>query len=277
MLKLEALIFNLKELTNILISDFWPYRSNGESIGLWSFGTTIYVTAVVIVNMQLATHVSSWTLIQILLLIATICSLFIFLLLLSIFFSAKDIIEDFDSIGYDLFYKPLFWLLLILSPVIACFPNIVCSTFHERSNPTDATILRELENGWRDGKFINNSLDQKEVTYAPSSIKSKEQVGCIVEENIEANETAEFPLVAGVIARRKTWREIVSNERFDATDHTNSATWDGKKRSSGFHMVTRLSAPHQKPRPLQAGPAPLHRKFFQIFNTHINFKSLLLI
>jgi len=179
--------------------------------------------AVVIVNVKLATHVSSWVVIQILVLVVTICSLFIFLLLLSIFFSAKNMIEDLDSLGYNLFYKPSFWLLLILSPITACLPDIAYSIFHERSNPTDATILRELEYGWRDGKFIKGSLNWKEETHASSLFKSKEQVGCIVEEDIQ-EDSFEFPLVAGTIARRKTWREIVSDERFDVADHTNFAT-----------------------------------------------------
>lgn len=232
--------------------------------------------AVVIVNVKLATYVSSWVLIQIVLLFSPICFLFIFLLILSIFFSAKDILEDLSFLGYDLFYKPSFWILLILSPITACLPDIVYSTFRERSNPTDATILRELENGWRDGKFIKDSLDWVKVIHAPSFYKLKEQVTCIVEGDIEAN-VLESPLVAGTIARRKTWREIVSDERFDATDHTNSATWDGKKKSNGFHMVTRLSAPRGRPQPLQAGPIPPYRKSFQIFTIHVNFESFLLI
>lgn len=232
--------------------------------------------AVVIVNVKLATHVSSWVLIQILLSIATVCFLFIFLLLLSIFFSAKDVIEDLDYIGHDLLYKPSFWLLLILGPIIACLPDIVYSTFCERSNPTDATILRELENGWRDGKFIVGSLDWVEVVNAPESVKSKETSGCEVEEEDVEDNGLESPLVAGAIARRKTWREIVNDERFDATDHTNSATWDGKKKSSGFHMVTRISAPHRKPRPLQAGPIPPHRKCLQIFIIHVNLNHFYL-
>jgi len=231
--------------------------------------------AVVIVNVKLAIHVSLWVFIQIFLLVASVCSLFIFLLLLSIFFSAKDIIEDMDSLGYDLFCKPSFWLLLILGSIIACLPDIAYSTFHEHYYPTDATILRELENGWWDGKFTKGSLDSKEEIYAPSYSKSNEQVGCIdTREDIQ--DVLKFPLVAGAIVRKKTWREIVSDERFDATDHTNFATWDGKKKSSGFHMVTRISAPHQKPQPLQAGPIPLHCKCFSIFVNHIKFISLLL-
>lgn len=215
--------------------------------------------AVVIVNVKLAVHVSSWVLIQISVLCFTVCSLPVFLLLLSVFFNAKDMIEDLDILGYELFRRPTFWLLLVLSPITACLPDILRIIFQERANPTDATILRELENGWRDGKFIKGSLGLVEVITSGSFGTTKELVG-IDEEDADAD-AMESPLVAGAIARRKTWREIASDERFDATDHTNAATWDGKKRSSGFHMVTSLSAPHHKPKSLNEGPTPPRRKF----------------
>lgn len=216
--------------------------------------------AVVIVNVKLAVHVSSWVFIQISILIFTVCSLFSFLLLLSAFFSAKDMMEDLDILGYELFLRPTFWLLLVLSPIAACLPDIAYIIFRERANPADATILRELENGWRDGEFIKGSLDWVEVINTGSFGKLKELIGTEEEEEDSDTDVSESPLVAGAIARRKTWREIVSDERFDATDHTNSATWDGKKKSSGFHMVTRLSAPHRKPKPLHEGPTPPRRK-----------------
>jgi hypothetical protein len=180
--------------------------------------------------------------------------------LLSVFFSAKEMVQDLDTLGYELFLRPSFWLLLVLSPIAACLPDIAYNVFRERANPADATILRELENGWRDGEFIKGSLDWVEVINSGTFGKSEELVGVQPPEEDLETDASESPLVAGTVARRKTWREIVSDERFDETDHTNTATWDGKKRSSGFHMVTRLSAPHRKPKPLHEGPTPPHRK-----------------
>lgn len=235
-------------------------RFNGESIGLWSFGTTIYIMVVVIVNVKLATHVFTWMWFQILLSIVTLSSLFIFVLLLATMFSAKEIVEDLDTLGYELLFKPSFWLLFLLCPIIACLPDVTYSMFCERANPMDVTILQELENGWEDGKFVKKSLELLTTT---SSLKFEEQVqeGGDDFKDSEGKGNTEFPLVAGSVARRKTWREVVSDDAFEPTDLAHSVTWDGKKRSSGYHMVTRLSNPHQKPRPLQSGPTPSTRKF----------------
>ena len=219
--------------------------------------------AVVIVNVKLAIHVPMWVLIQISILFLTVFSLFTFLLFTSVFFKATEMAEDLDVLGGRLFRLPSFWLLLVLSPIAACLPDIAFIIFRERANPADATILRELENGWRDGVFIKGSLDWVEVIKSGSFGKLKELVRIVdgeEEEEDPETDSLESPLVAGAIARRKTWRDIVGDERFDATDHMHLATWDGKRKSSGFHMVTRLSIPHRKPKPLHKGPTPPRRK-----------------
>lgn len=40
-----------------------------------------------------------------------------------------------------------------------------------------------------------------------------------------------------VIVRKKIWREIVCDDRFDVIDYIYFVVWDGKKSSKGFYMV----------------------------------------
>lgn len=225
-------------------------RFNGESIGLSSFGATVYILEVVIVSVKLAVHSTSWIPYQILLLCASVCSLFLFLLLPH---SLGIHTQDFDILSKDLFGRPTFWLLVGLSPIAACLPDVTYMMFQQRSNPADSTILRERENGWQDGICKQGSLDFVDVIHS------------LADEEFDDGDssTSEIPLETEAIARKKTWREIVCDDRFDATDHTHSAVWDGKKSSKGFHMVTHLNAPHQKPRPLHKGPKPSYRKCLQ--------------
>ncbi|XP_073386553.1 uncharacterized protein [Physcomitrium patens] len=242
----------LTAIWHAIVAFFLPYLVlhqsgfNGESIGLSSFGATVYILEVVIVSVKLAVHSTSWIPYQILLLCASVCSLFLFLLLPH---SLGIHTQDFDILSKDLFGRPTFWLLVGLSPIAACLPDVTYMMFQQRSNPADSTILRERENGWQDGICKQGSLDFVDVIHS------------LADEEFDDGDssTSEIPLETEAIARKKTWREIVCDDRFDATDHTHSAVWDGKKSSKGFHMVTHLNAPHQKPRPLHKGPKPSYR------------------
>ena len=54
-------------------------------------------------------------------------------------------------------------------------------------------------------------------------------------------------------------------------DNMHLATWDGKRKSSGFHMVAHLSTPHRKMKPLYKGSTPQVISCLQNLTVSIKF------
>lgn len=242
------------------------HRSNGETDGIWKLGTTVYTMVVVIVSLKLSTHMTSYTIFQDVVLWFTVASLLIFLLLLSIIFSARQISEDLDASSLDLYQTPVYWLLLVLCPITACLPDVALEVFRRRSTPRDSDIMREIEHGWRDGEFIKGSPDFVEPIIAPSKDSLLQMEESVMEDEEEEDNISQGdPKIGGMLPRRLTWREVVNDEQIEGVLHLNSLSRYGRRSSSGFRIVTRHSDTHRNPRPLHEGPtAPRSNFLFQL-------------
>jgi len=118
--------------------------SNGMVWGLWSVGTTMYTCVILSVNLNLAMVLNFWTWVHHLVIWGTIAAWFVFL----VGFGAADpsMSTDVHAIFVEVMApQPSFWLVCLLTVVLALLPDLVFRAMQRVYSPQDHHIVQEVD------------------------------------------------------------------------------------------------------------------------------------
>ncbi|KAL2613362.1 hypothetical protein R1flu_025054 [Riccia fluitans] len=261
-------------------------HDSGETAGLWTLGVTTYTMAIFIVNLKQFSRMHNLTVIHFVSLIFSTWSwVLLFATLPLMDFSLKEM-PAIASVGQELACCATFWLLLILCPVSAFLPVGSLGIFRTRYAPDDAEVMREIEHGWIDGFYFTDAPDfvehiptpEPDVPPPPVDARKRRSAASRAadssatepageddddedddldkpKQETESEEDAQL-----LQPRRLTWREVTNEDELEDLHRAESLGRYGRRRSSGFQIVTRHTDRTEVPVPLVQGPTPPPRK-----------------
>ncbi|KAL3683459.1 hypothetical protein R1sor_001481 [Riccia sorocarpa] len=267
-----------------IVTFFFPlavtshFYSSGATAGVWSLGVTTYTMVVFTVNLKQVSRMHNLTVVHY---AALIFSTLVWVMLLAILPLMAEHLKQMPVVGlvgHVLTSSANFWLLLILCPVASFLPVGSLDIFRTRYAPEDAEVMREIEHGWIDGFYFTDAPDfvehiptpEPEIPPPPDTKKRRSGESAVLHVGeTEAGED-DFDLdkpkpkldedEEGLQPRRLTWREVTNEDELEDLHTAESLGRYGRRRSSGFQMVTRHTDRTEVPVPLVQGPAPPARK-----------------
>lgn len=268
-------------------------RGTGESADIYTLGSTIFTIALITVNLKQFFRMHNYTWLHFFSFHFSTWVWILVLYLFSALYKYIKTIPDLSGVGVELVTLSNFWLLLLLCPITALLPGTAFEVFHNRYAPLDSQIMREIEHGWMDGFFFDDAPDfvehipTTEPEYdlpgldgqGPSPLHQEiadarqaamKDGGAAAEGDKADGESgaedggtprAETEVDDRVLQpRRLTWREVTNEDDLEDLHRADTLGRFGRRRSSGFQIVTRYTDASGAPVPLVHGPAPPQSK-----------------
>lgn len=109
-----------------------------------------YATAIFVVNVKLATRFHSFTWIHNVTLWGISLGAF---LLFNLVVNNLIWTPELQGVTLTVYDNVSFWLILLLAPIAACFPDVTWHAFRVQQNPKDCEVIFEVERGWMTGSY----------------------------------------------------------------------------------------------------------------------------
>ncbi|CAM6101933.1 unnamed protein product [Calypogeia fissa] len=274
---------------------------SGDTLDIWELGSTVYTMAVFIVNVKMISRMHNFTWFHFAAFNISTWIWLLVLFCLSYSWKLCGFFPDLAGVGKVVTQSSFFWLLLVLCPVVSILPYWTLEVFRNLQAPADFEVMREIEHGWTDGYYFPDAPDYVEQITAPiperrtSLLESSEDYGPSPMQNViadakgavavEGGDSSKFSGILGstdstgpgnpvtvqaakgkfgdkpLRPRRLTWREVVNDDELEDLATSESLGRDGRRRSSGFQVVTRHTDTAEVPVvPIAQGPTPPQRK-----------------
>ncbi|XP_064404646.1 probable phospholipid-transporting ATPase IA isoform X2 [Halichondria panicea] len=144
--------------------------SNGEVVGIWYVGNTIYTCVVITVNLKLALESRYWTWLHHVAVWGSILIWYLFLAIYPHFWPRINIGSDMVGQDAKLYGSAMFYFLPLLAPVVAMLPDFLWTVWKQNVNRSHVEKVRQEEKDLNiSSKGAYQKFSHVSVSYSPRS------------------------------------------------------------------------------------------------------------